>query len=126
MAVSIDLPIEASIPIEYIDSDKLRLEAYRKLASARNEADLKDLEEELTDRYGKPPVEFETLFDVARLKFKARKLGISEILAQSNRVRTVASTRPNPSRCVWAVFTKAPNTVRSPTSSSSPPRSPAP
>ena len=87
VAVSIDLPIEASIPIEYIDSDKLRLEAYRKLASARNEADLKDLEEELTDRYGKPPVEFETLFDVARLKFKARKLGISEILAQSNRVR---------------------------------------
>ena len=87
VAVSIDLPIEASIPIEYIDSDKLRLEAYRKLASVRNEADLKDLEEELTDRYGKPPVEFETLFDVARLKFKARKLGISEILAQSNRVR---------------------------------------
>ncbi|WP_213234802.1 TRCF domain-containing protein, partial [Bifidobacterium animalis] len=59
VAVSIDLPIEASIPIEYIDSDKLRLEAYRKLASARNEADLKDLEEELTDRYGKSPVEFE-------------------------------------------------------------------
>ena len=56
VAVSIDLPIEASIPIEYIDSDKLRLEAYRKLASVRNEADLKDLEEELTDRYGKPPV----------------------------------------------------------------------
>ncbi len=81
VAVSIDLPIEASIPIEYIDSDKLRLEAYRKLASARNEADLKDLEEETTDRYGKPPVEFETLFDVARLKFKARKLGISEIRA---------------------------------------------
>ena len=94
VAVSIDLPIEASIPIEYIDSDKLRLEAYRKLASARNEADLKDLEEELTDRYGKPPVEFETLFDVARLKFKARKLGISEILAQSNRVRVGRGVDP--------------------------------
>ena len=87
VAVSIDLPIEASIPVDYIDSDKLRLEAYRKLAAARNEQDLKDLQEELTDRYGKPPVEFETLFNVARIKFKARKLGISEILAQSNRVR---------------------------------------
>ena len=87
VAVSIDLPIEASIPVDYIDSDKLRLEAYRKLASARNEADLKDLAEELADRYGKLPEEFETLFDVARLKFKARKLGVSEILAQSNRVR---------------------------------------
>ena len=81
VAVSIDLPIEASIPIEYIDSDKLRLEAYRKLASARNEADLKDLEEEHTDPYVKPPVEIENLNNVDRQNF------ISEILAQSNRVR---------------------------------------
>jgi transcription-repair coupling factor (superfamily II helicase) len=87
LSVSIDLPIEASIPVDYIDSDKLRLEAYRKLAAARTNADLRELQEELTDRYGKPPVEFEALFDVARLKFKARSLGVSEILAQSNRVR---------------------------------------
>ncbi|WP_420838203.1 transcription-repair coupling factor [Bifidobacterium santillanense] len=85
--VSIDLPVEASIPVSYIDSDKLRLEAYRKLASARGEQDLKDLAEELVDRYGPLPEEFEMLFGVARLKFKARKLGISEILAQSNRLR---------------------------------------
>ena len=103
VAVSIDLPIEASIPIEYIDSDKLRLEAYRKLASARNEVDLKDLEEELTDRYGKPPVEFETLFDVARLKFKARKLPAFRRFSRNpTACASVASTRPNPSRCVWA------------------------
>ncbi|WP_055427074.1 transcription-repair coupling factor [Bifidobacterium aesculapii] len=85
--VSIDLPVEASIPVEYIDSDKLRLEAYRKLAAARDEHDLKELAEELTDRYGPLPQEFEMLFGVARLKFKARSLGISEILAQSNRLR---------------------------------------
>ena len=29
---------------------------------------------------GKPPVDFEALFDVARLRFKARKLGITEII----------------------------------------------
>ena len=87
MAVSVDLPVEASIPVDYIDSDKLRLEAYRKLAAARTEDDLAALREELADRYGKPPEQFDTLFDVARLKFKARMMGISEILAQSNRVR---------------------------------------
>ncbi|MEJ1594629.1 TRCF domain-containing protein, partial [Escherichia coli] len=65
VAVTIDLPIEASIPVSYIDSDKLRLEAYRKLAGARTEADLDELRDELTDRYGKPPVDFEALFDVA-------------------------------------------------------------
>ena len=63
------------------------MEAYQKLASARTEDDLDELRDELTDRYGKPPVDFEALFDVARLRFKARKLGISEIIAQGRNVR---------------------------------------
>ncbi|BDR54447.1 transcription-repair-coupling factor [Bombiscardovia apis] len=87
VSVSIDLPVEASIPVDYIDSDKLRLEAYRKLATARGEQDLQELYEELADRYGTPPAEFETLFSVARLRAKARALGISEINGQSSRVR---------------------------------------
>ncbi|OZG68941.1 transcription-repair coupling factor [Bifidobacterium eulemuris] len=94
VAVSIDLPIEASIPVDYIDSDKLRLEAYRKLAAARDEKDLNELREELTDRYGKPPEAFETLFDVARLRNKARALGISEIIGQSGKVRVSKITPP--------------------------------
>ena len=87
VAVTIDLPIEASIPVDYIDSDKLRLEAYRKLAASRTDEDLKELADELTDRYGKLPEEFETLFGVARLRMKARELGISEIVAQGKNVR---------------------------------------
>ena len=87
VAVSIDLPIEASIPVDYIDSDKLRLEAYRKLASARSEQDLDGVRDELTDRYGKPPVELDSLFAVARLRNKARDLGITEIIAQGRNVR---------------------------------------
>lgn len=87
VAVTIDLPIEASIPVDYIDSDKLRLEVYRKLAAARTEEDLADLKEELTDRYGRPPAEFDALFDVARLREKARTLGLSEIVAQGKNVR---------------------------------------
>ena len=50
VAVTIDLPIEASIPVDYIDSDKLRLEAYQKLASARTEDDLDELRDELTGK----------------------------------------------------------------------------
>ncbi|NMF02191.1 transcription-repair coupling factor [Bifidobacterium boum] len=87
VAVSIDLPIEASIPVDYIDSDKLRLEAYRKLASARSEQDLDDVRDELTDRYGEPPAELDSLFAVARLRNTARDLGITEIIAQGRNVR---------------------------------------
>ncbi len=87
ITVTIDLPIEASIPVAYIDSDKLRLEAYRKLAAARSEDDLKELREELTDRYGALPDEFSSLFAIARLRAKARSLGVGEIVTQGSRVR---------------------------------------
>ena len=87
VSVTIDLPVEASIPVEYIDSDKLRLEAYRKLAEARTDEDLEELREELTDRYGEPPQVFTSLFDIARLRARARDLGITEIVGQGRKLR---------------------------------------
>lgn len=87
VSVTIDLPVEASIPVDYISSDKLRLEVYRKLASARNEADLEELREELADRYGDPPQVFASLFDIARIRERARALGITEIVGQSGKLR---------------------------------------
>ena len=45
------------------------------------------MRDELTDRYGKPPKVFESLFDVARLREKARALGISEIIGQGRKLR---------------------------------------
>ncbi|MCI1901945.1 MAG: transcription-repair coupling factor, partial [Bifidobacteriaceae bacterium] len=87
ISVTVDIPVEASIPVDYIDSDKLRLEAYRKIAAAGSEEDFTEIKEELVDRYGPLPEELSTLFDVARLRLKARGLGISEIMAQGSRVR---------------------------------------
>ncbi|MFU0558566.1 transcription-repair coupling factor [Gardnerella vaginalis] len=98
VSTSIDLPIEASIPINYIDSDKLRLEAYRKIAQAQNDDDLKDIFDELNDRYGNPPKSLQTLFDVARLRFKASKMGISQISLQGKSVRVIGF---DPAQSVW-------------------------
>ncbi|WP_018143539.1 transcription-repair coupling factor [Alloscardovia criceti] len=89
VAVSIDLPVEASIPQDYIDSDKLRMEAYRKIAAARTEDDFNDIRSELTDRYGNPPHELGVLFDVARLRARARKMGITDLIAQGKNIRVV-------------------------------------
>ena len=110
VAVTIDLPIEASIPVGYIDSDKLRLEAYRKLAGARTEADLDELRDELTDRYGKPPVDFEALFDVARLRFKARKLALRRSSVKDVTFVSPNLSHVNPYRCAWRESTKASST----------------
>lgn len=98
ISVSIDLPIEASIPVSYIDSDKLRLEAYRKLAEAQNDEDLKEIFNELSDRYGNPPKSLQTLFDVARLRFKAKQMGINQISMQGKTVRVIGV---DPAQSVW-------------------------
>ncbi|WP_188828658.1 transcription-repair coupling factor [Nocardia camponoti] len=78
--VRIDLPVDAHIPPDYIASDRLRLEAYRKLAAAQDDSQLAAVIEELVDRYGAPPVEVERLVAVAKLRLLAREYGITEIV----------------------------------------------
>jgi transcription-repair coupling factor (superfamily II helicase) len=53
--VRIDLPVDAHLPPDYIPSDRLRLEGYRRLAAASRDSDIDAVIEELTDRYGALP-----------------------------------------------------------------------
>ena len=50
--VRIDLPVDAHLPPDYIGSDRLRLEGYRRLAAASDDAGISSVIEELVDRYG--------------------------------------------------------------------------
>ncbi|MVU81641.1 transcription-repair coupling factor [Nocardia sp. ET3-3] len=77
--VRIDLPVDAHIPPDYIASDRLRLEAYRKLAAAQDDSALSAVVEELVDRYGPLPVEVGRLVSVAKLRLLAREYAIAEI-----------------------------------------------
>ncbi|MGV9710703.1 transcription-repair coupling factor [Gordonia sp. NPDC003424] len=77
--VRIDLPVDAHIPVEYVDSDRLRLEAYRKLASATDDDAVDGVLAELTDRYGDPPEETKRLAGIARLRLRCRERGVTEI-----------------------------------------------
>ncbi|HYO84835.1 MAG TPA: transcription-repair coupling factor, partial [Dermatophilaceae bacterium] len=85
--VRIDLPVDAHLPHDYVPGERLRLEAYRKLAAAATEDDLTDIVAELTDRYGAPPTPVGNLVEVARLRNLARKAGVEEITLQGNQVR---------------------------------------
>src|SRR5881398_1049100 len=50
--VKVELPVDAHLPHDYVPGERLRLEAYRKIASATTEEDLAAVREELVDRYG--------------------------------------------------------------------------
>jgi transcription-repair coupling factor (superfamily II helicase) len=77
--VRIDLPVDAHIPTDYVTSDRLRLEAYRKLAAAADDAGLAAVVDELIDRYGPLPVEVSRLVSVARLRLLCREHGLAEV-----------------------------------------------
>jgi transcription-repair coupling factor (superfamily II helicase) len=81
--VRIDLPVDAHLPPDYIPSDRLRLEGYRRLAAASHDSDIDSVVEELTDRYGALPETAERLVAVARLRLLCRAAGVTEVSAAS-------------------------------------------
>lgn len=87
LEVKIELPVDAHIPHDYAPGERLRLQAYRAIASATSEDDVKAVREELTDRYGKLPEPVENLLLVAGLRMLARSCGVGEIVLQGNNIR---------------------------------------
>jgi transcription-repair coupling factor (superfamily II helicase) len=85
--IKIELPVDAHLPHDYVPGERLRLEAYKKLASVAGEAALADIEAELVDRYGVPPEPVRNLIEVARLRTVARQAGVADISVQGNHVR---------------------------------------
>ena len=85
--VKIELPVDAHLPHDYVPGERLRLEAYRKLAQVSDAAEVERIHEELVDRYGAPPRPVETLLQVARLRTVARAAGLTDIAVQGQMVR---------------------------------------
>jgi transcription-repair coupling factor (superfamily II helicase) len=85
--VRIELPVDAHLPHDYIPSERLRLEMYKRLAEVRTDEDVDLLREEMVDRYGAPPVEVESLLLVARFRGRARRAGIGEVTIAGRNVR---------------------------------------
>jgi transcription-repair coupling factor (superfamily II helicase) len=95
----LELPVDAHIPEEYVESERLRLEAYQKLSTASAPASpdeaIDSVVEELTDRYGEPPQAVQTLVAVSRLRRLAQTAGLSELVAMGSNVRIVGADLPD-------------------------------
>jgi transcription-repair coupling factor (superfamily II helicase) len=93
--VKIDLPVDAHLPHEYIGVERLRLEMYRKLASARTQEALAEAVTEMRDRYGAPPPEVENLVAVAKFRILAREYGLTDVSLQGKHVRFSPAPLPD-------------------------------
>jgi len=81
--LKLEIPVDARIPPEYLDSERLRLEAYHKLSAASSaKASREDLDAilvELEDRYGKAPVPVRQLVQVTELRQRANRLNLKDV-----------------------------------------------
>ena len=77
--MKIELPVNAHLPHDYVPGERLRLEAYRKIAAATDFEGLAEVHAELVDRYGQPPAPVVNLLEVARIRIRARALGLTDV-----------------------------------------------
>jgi transcription-repair coupling factor (superfamily II helicase) len=92
--VKVELPIDAHVPHDYVAEERLRLEAYKRLAAATTDEEVAAVAEELTDRYGAFPEPVANLLAVARFRIRARRAGVAEVVGQGGSIRLAPLTLP--------------------------------
>jgi transcription-repair coupling factor (superfamily II helicase) len=75
----VELHLPALIPDDYLPDVHTRLTLYKRIASARHDEALRDLQVEMIDRFGLLPEPTKTLFAIAGLKLMATPLGIRKL-----------------------------------------------
>lgn len=79
----VNLRIPALIPEDYLPDVHTRLIMYKRIANAKNEEELGELQVEMIDRFGLLPEQIKLLFRLTALRQRAQVLGISKIDASA-------------------------------------------
>ncbi len=83
---TIDLPLHAYIPDDYVSNLATRLALYHRLAGVDSAEEIKALASELGDRFGKIPKEVKNLLYSVRIKALAAKAGIESIATEHGQI----------------------------------------
>ena len=94
-ASEVDFHIPALIPEQYIPDIHRRLIEYKRIASVREPAALREIEIELVDRFGPLPDALKHLFRITRIKIQTLRLGVEKIDIGEQQGKIVFSARPN-------------------------------
>ncbi|MCX6003305.1 MAG: transcription-repair coupling factor [Chloroflexi bacterium] len=76
---TIDLPLSALIPEDYVNDLITRLELYQRMADITDARQIPLLAQEFTDRFGLPPKEVENLLYILKIKALAKDTGTESI-----------------------------------------------
>ncbi len=104
----INLHAAALIPEDYLPDVHNRLIFYKRIASAKDKTELKELQVEMIDRFGLLPEPIQNLFDITELKLQANPIGIKKIEMGGNGGRVVfqAETKLDPAKIIELIQTQ--------------------
>jgi len=85
--ITLDVPADAFLPVDYIPREEMRLEAYRRLMAVTSHNDVRDIRMEWEDRFGPIPDAATALLKVASLRAECHRLGLRELTVTGLRVR---------------------------------------
>ncbi|MGA9769499.1 MAG: transcription-repair coupling factor [Blastocatellia bacterium] len=109
ISTAINIGVDIRIPEDYIYDMSQRLRTYKRISSAESEADLADIHAEIADRYGPIAETVENLFEYARLRREASRLGVVSIDREGDRlaVKFAESAKIDPDKLIAMVSSNA-------------------
>ncbi len=104
----INLRLPALIPDDYLPDVQGRLTLYKRIASAADDHELRELQVEMIDRFGLLPEATKNLFRLAAIKIQAQNLGVRKLEAsfRGGRLEFAETTRIDPANLVTLIQTK--------------------
>ncbi|PCH84970.1 MAG: transcription-repair coupling factor [Piscirickettsiaceae bacterium] len=91
----IDLHCSALIPDDYLPDVHTRLVLYKRIASAEDNAQLRELQIEMIDRFGLLPVASKQLFAISEIKLIAAAIGVDKVDYGKSNGRIQFNNQPN-------------------------------
>jgi transcription-repair coupling factor (superfamily II helicase) len=92
---TVDIQVNAFIPPFYIENEDFKLEIYKKISHILDGTDYSDVLDEITDRFGTPPIAVINLLDVALIKTIAHKAGFCSVTQKKGGIILAYKEQPN-------------------------------
>lgn len=99
-STSVDLPIDAYLPDEYIGDRTLKVNFYQRLANLKDAAQIEAMTSELSDRFGPIPEQVHNLLELVNLKVEAGHLGYEAITIKDNELVLTVKRNVIPNRII--------------------------
>lgn len=84
---SIEIDVDGYIPDRYISNEEQKIEAYKRISVIESKAEMDELMDELTDRYGDIPKQVQNLIRISYIKAMARSHRILSVEQSGDRVK---------------------------------------